>query len=371
MPTLDDVASKKLQELSVQGRKRTLRETARLSDAHIERGGKTLISFTCNDYLGLSHHPAVIKAAQEAAMRYGAGAGASRLITGNHPLYAALEQRLATWKGTEAALVFGSGYLANIGIIPALVGKDDLIIADKLVHACLIDGAKLSGAKLVRFKHNDVRDCARLLTSHHAHHRHVLIITDEVFSMDGDVAPLAELKALAQECDAWLMVDSAHALTPHPIKADIAMGTLSKALGSYGGYVTGSKVLIDYLISTARSLIFTTALPPATLAAADTALKIVMENKALTAQPLVKARLFTRTLGLPDAQSPIVPLIVGDEETTLAASQELEKVGFAVAAIRPPTVPEGTSRLRFTFCANHNDKDIARLAKFIAAKGWL
>lgn len=371
MPTLDDVASKKLQELTSQGRKRALRDTLRLPNAIIKREGKTLISFTCNDYLGLSHHPAVIKASEEVTKQYGAGAGASRLVTGNHPLYASLEQRIATWKGTEAALVFGSGYLANIGIIPALVGKDDLILADKLVHACLIDGARLSGAKLLRFKHNDVADCARLLASHHAHHRHVLIVTDEVFSMDGDIAPLTELKALAQEFDAWLMSDSAHALSPHQVKADIQMGTLSKTLGSYGGYVAGSKVLIDYITSTARSFIFTTGLPPATIAAADAALKIVMADKTLTLQPLAKARLFTHTLGLPDAESPIVPLILGDEEKAIAASLALEKAGFAVAAIRPPTVPEGTSRLRFTFSALHRDEDIKKLAACIKKLGLI
>lgn len=371
MPSLTDVASKKLQELAALGRTRSLRGAARLAGGYIERGGKRLLSFTCNDYLGLSQHAEVKRAAADAALNYGAGAGASRLVTGTHPLYAELEEKLARWKHAEAALVFGSGYLTNTGVIPALVGKDDLIIADKLVHACLIDGAKLSGANFLRFKHNDVEDCARLLAKERGAHRHALIITDEVFSMDGDLAPLVELKALAVKHDAWLMADGAHALAPSPASVDIYTGTLSKTLGAYGGYVAGSRALIDLLISTARSFIFSTGLPPATIAAANAALGILIRTPILAEVPLAKARLFTDALGLKQAQSPIVPLILKTEEKTLSASAALEEAGYAVAAIRPPTVPEGTCRLRFTFSAEHRDEDITNLAGYIKQQGWL
>lgn len=371
MPALSRVASEKLEELSRLGRQRSLRTAARAPGGSLARNGKTLISFTCNDYLGLSQHEEVKEAAARAVREYGAGAGASRLVTGNHPLYQELEEKLAAWKGTESALVFGSGYLANLGIIPALMGRDDLILADKLVHACLIDGAKLSGARFLRFRHNDVEDCARLLDAHHAQHRHVLIITDEVFSMDGDLAPLAELQALAQRYDAWLMADGAHALVPAPVKPDIYMGTLSKALGSYGGFAAGSRALTDLLTASARSFIFSTGLPPAAIAAASAALTIAMRDRPLLRRPLDKARRFTRLLGLPEAQSPIVPLILHSGEKTLAAAAALEAAGFAVAAIRPPTVPDGTSRLRFTFSAVHRDEEIDRLAHFVRSQEWL
>lgn len=371
MPTLSDVASKKLITLQQENRQRRLRDTVREAGSVIGREDKKLISFTCNDYLGLSQHAAVKHAASDAALRYGAGAGASRLVTGNHPLYRELESKLATWKRAEAALVFGSGYLANTGIIPALVGKDDLILADKLVHACLIDGARLSGATFQRFKHNDVEDCRKQLEKHRGQYRNTLIITDEIFSMDGDAAPLAELKDLAKQHDAWLMADGAHALAPSPVPLDIYVGTLSKTLGAYGGYVAGSRLLIEMLMSTARSFIFSTGLPPATVAAANAALGIVMDNPALAAAPLAKAQTFTNRLGLKPAISPIVPVILKSEEATLAASNLLETQGFAVAAIRPPTVPEGSSRLRFTFTSSHKDEDILRLTDYIKMQGWV
>lgn len=371
MPTLSDVASKKLTALQAENRQRKLRDTVRETGSIIGREDKKLISFTCNDYLGLSQHEAVKQAASGAALRYGAGAGASRLVTGNHPPYRELETKLAKWKHAEAALVFGSGYLANTGIIPALVGKDDLILADKLVHACLIDGAKLSGATFQRFRHNDVEDCRKQLEKHRANHRNALIITDEIFSMDGDAAPLAELKKAAEEHDTWLMADGAHALAPSPVPLDVYVGTLSKTLGAYGGYVAGSKLLIEMLTSTARSFIFSTGLPPATVAAADAALGIVMDNPKLAATPLAKARLFTGKLGIAEAISPIVPVILKSEEATLAASALLETQGYAVAAIRPPTVPEGSSRLRFTFTSEHKDADIIRLTDFIKTQDWI
>jgi len=361
MPALAEVASEKLQALASAGRARAL-VTSR-------RNG--LLSFNCNDYLGLSQHPKVKEAGAAAMKNYGAGAGASRLVSGNHPLYAELEEKLAVWKETEAALVFGSGYLANIGVIPALVGKGDVVLADRLVHASMLDGIRLSGAKLLRFAHNDADNCAHLLAGCRAEHRHALILTEEVFSMDGDLAPLAALRDIATAQDAWLMVDGAHSLAACRSPADIYVGTLSKALGAYGGFVCAQKDVIAWLLTAARSFLFSTGLPPATIASASAALTIMMEDAAFVSSPLIKARRFTAALGLPLAQSPIVPLVLGSESRAVAASRALEAEGYLVAAIRPPTVPEGTSRLRFTFSALHEDADIDQLAAFIQAQGWV
>ena len=361
MPALDVFAQEKIAALEAQHRLRTPATTARSAAAAVLRNGRRLVSFSCNDYLGLSQHSAVIEAAQQAIAQYGAGAGASRLVTGNHPLYDALEAALATYKHTEAACVFGSGYLANIGVIPAVAGRGDMIIADKLVHACILDGIKLSGAKLLRFAHNDAADCARLLTQHRHQFKHCLVVTETVFSMDGDVAPLAELRRLCDQHDAWLMTDDAHGIGTSDTSADIIMGTMSKALGAYGGYVCGSQALVRYLKTTARSLIFTTALPPPTVAAALKALEILRKNPALVQKPLAHARRFTQELGLPLAQSPIVPLILGSEEAALSAAQKLEQAGFLVSAIRPPTVPENSARLRFSFSAMHEKRDVSDL----------
>lgn len=370
MPALYDVAREKLNALTKRFRKRGLTASLRKDNAIVTRNGKNLISFSCNDYLGLSQHEKVKESAINAIRQYGCGAGASRLVTGNHPLYIELEEKLAKWKGTQSALVFGSGYLANSGIIPAIVGKDDLIIADKLVHACLIDGARLSGSKLLRFAHNDINDCERLLAANRTEYRNCLIITDEVFSMDGDTAPLAGLGAISRQHDAWLMADGAHSLIKPDAPVDIYVGTLSKALGSYGGYVCARKEIIEYIVTTARSFMFSTALPPAVIAASMAALDIIMENPDITQKPIDNAKAFTKYLGLPEATSPIVPLVIGDEEKAVAAASELAEAGFLVVAIRPPTVPEGTSRLRFAFSSLHKKQDIMEMAEFIMTKDW-
>lgn len=378
MQSLDAFAGEKLAALDAKSLRRRLKPTRRHDGAVVERDGKRLISFSCNDYLGLSHHHVVRAAAAEAALNYGAGAAASRLVTGDHPLLGDLEKRLARLKGTEAACVFGSGYLANTGTIPTLVGPGDVVFVDALAHACIWSGAQLSGARIVKFGHNDVEDLARLLKVERPLARHALVATDGVFSMDGDIAPLDRLSALCAEHDAWLLSDDAHgvgvlargrgsaALFPD---ADIPlqMGTLSKALGSYGGYVCGSQAVIDLLKTRARTLVYATGLPPASAAAALAALDIIAAEPELTERPLAKARLFTRHLGLPDAQSPIVPVIMGGAEAALAASAALEAQGFLVVAIRPPTVPEGTARLRLAFSAEHDDADVIRLADAVAA----
>ena len=359
---LDEILTQKLQILEAKQLKRTNLSNFRHDGIFVERNGKKLISFSCNDYLGLSQNKLVIEAGINALNKYGVGSGASRLVTGNCPLYEELEALLAQYYGMEDACVFGSGYLANIGTIPALVGKNDLIIADKLSHACIIDGAKLSGATLLRFAHNNYEHCRLLLENNRNEYQNCLIITESVFSMDGDTSPLEQLSGLATKYNSWFMTDNAHNLTKnHQPATNIYLGTLSKAIGSYGGFVCGSNSLIEYLKTSARSLIFSTGLPPVTLATAIKAIEIIKEQPELCQKPLENARIFTDILDLPTAESAIVPLIIGENAKTLAASQMLAEKGFLVAAIRPPTVPENTARLRFTFSALHSKQQIEKL----------
>jgi 8-amino-7-oxononanoate synthase len=377
MRSLDEFAATKLAELERGSLRRTLADTTRVSGIWTLRNGRRLLSFCCNDYLNLTHHPAVKDAASEALQIYGVGAGASRFVTGNHPLYAELEARLARWKETEAACVFGSGYLANLGIIPALVGEDDLVLIDELAHACLWGGARLSRANVVSFRHSDVGHLEALLKQQRRRHPRAVIATDGVFSMDGDIAPLPALAQLAQRHDAWLLCDDAHGLGVvgagrgasflGATKADIPlqMGTLSKALGAYGGYLCASTAVIDLMRNRARSLIYTTGLPPAMVAAAIAALNLIERDPVYAARPVEKAKAFARDVGLPEPASPIVPIVLGEAEAALAAARMLEEHGFLVIAIRPPTVPRGTARLRVTFTAQHPDAEIARLAELV------
>ncbi|WOJ88982.1 8-amino-7-oxononanoate synthase [Methylocapsa polymorpha] len=379
MRSLDDFASQKLAELDAAHLRRALVESVREDGLYITRDGRRLLSFSCNDYLNLTHHPALKAAAAQAIELYGVGAGASRLVTGNHPLLHELEARLARLKRAEAACVFGSGYLANAGIIPTLAGTQDLILIDELAHACLWAGAQLSPAQTLVFRHNDVTHAKDLLARDRAKFRRALLVTDGVFSMDGDLAPLRELGALCASYDAWLMSDDAHGLGvigdgrgsafAAGASADVPlqMGTLSKAIGGYGGYLCASRPVIDLIKTRARTLIYSTGLPPAMAAAAIAALDIIESDPALTRRPLEKARAFAARLGLAEAQSPIVPIIVGEPEAALEASRRLAEQGFLVAAIRPPTVPAGTARLRFAFTAAHPDEEIARLAEAVRA----
>ncbi len=374
MPALDEILTQKLRILEAKQQKRVTIASSRYDGVRISRNGKNFISFSCNDYLGLSQHPKVIAAAIDAVRKYGAGAGASRLVTGDCPLYGELEALLAQHHNTQAACVFGSGYLANIGTISALIGKNDLILADKLSHACIIDAGRVSGAAMLRFAHNNVAHLRMLLEANRSEYQNCLIVTETVFSMDGDVAPLVELSELAQEFDAWLMTDGAHYVaqaTSHKPLTTINMGTLSKAAGSYGGYVCGSNILVDYLKNAARSLVFSTGLPPASLAASIAALKIMQDEPERLNKPLENAKLFTQILGLPEAQSAIVPLILGENDKAVEASKLLAENGFLVAAIRPPTVPENTARLRFTFSALHERKHIEGLCAVIKQQGWV
>lgn len=380
MRSLDQFANEKLAGLEARAQRRVLAETASQGGARAKRGGRELISFSSNDYLALSQHPAIVEAAIVALKEHGLGAGASRLVTGNHPLYAGLEARLARWKGSAAAIVFGSGYLANMGIVPALAGEGDLILADELSHACLHSAARLSGAEVACFAHNDMAALERALKTRRGVTRHALIVTDGVFSMDGDLAPLPELARLATEHDAWLMVDDAHGLGTvgggrgsafafgEPVAVPLQMGTLSKAIGAYGGYLCASTPVVQLLHNRARSFVYSTGLPPSVIAGACAAVDFIAANPAYTGRPLAHARAFTRALDLPLAQSPIVPLILGSEQAALGASTTLEAEGFLVTAIRPPTVPQGTARLRFAFSAAHEESDVLALAEIIRTR---
>ncbi len=378
--SLDRFAQGKLKALEQRNLRRTLAETERVGPIEVLRNGKRLVSFSCNDYLNLSQHPEIKRAAVAAIEKYGVGAGASRLVTGNHPLFGELEARLARLKGAEAACVFGSGYLANTGIIPTLASADDMVAVDELSHACIYAGSTLSRGAVHVFRHNDVGHLRDILAAERAKHPRALIVTDGVFSMDGDLAPVAALAHLADDYDAWLMTDDAHGIgvvgggrgssfvDGGARRVPLQMGTLSKAIGGYGGYLCASRAVIDLIRTRARTFIYSTGLPPASAASAIAAIDLIERDPDYAALPVKKAKAFTRALGLPEAESPIVPIVLGGETRTLAASRLLEDEGFLVIAIRPPTVPDGTARLRVTFTAAHDDADVMRLAELIRDK---
>ncbi len=378
--SLEAYARARLERLDAALLRRVVTGTAPLPEggAWVERGGRRLLNFSGNDYLGLSRHPEVIAAAQEATARYGAGAGASRLVTGAYPLLRQLEDRIAAFKGTEDAIVFGAGYLANLSIVPALAGGGDLILIDALAHSCLHAGAKLSGAQTETFPHNDVAAAERFLAARRGDFRRALLLTDGVFSMDGDLAPLPALLALADRHDVWTLVDDAHGLgvvgadgrgAAHvfdpPACAPLQMGTLSKAVGAYGGYLAASAAVCDLVRNRAGAFIYTTAPAPAAAGAALKSLEIIGRDAELRARPLDLAARFCSSLNLPPPVSPIVPVILGEPDRALAASETLAEHGFLAAAIRPPTVPKGTARLRITFCAEHGEPQVDRLAETI------
>ena len=335
---------------------------------------KKLLSFCSNDYLGLANNRSVKKAAIRAVKKYGASSKSSRYITGNNEIYQDLEQKLAKFYDADDSIVFSSGYQSAIGTIPALAQKGDLIIADKLIHSCLIDGAKLSGAKLLRYSHNDITHLENLLKENKDKYDKTLIITEEIFSMDGDLAPLNEIQELAKENKALLLVDCAHSLyeagllrlgysaprNDHEGFEVIFLGTMSKSLGSFGGYVTGSSIIIDYLRNFAKSAIYTTALPPATLAASLESLNII-SKKNLARKTLDNARYLCELLKIPFKNSAIIIIEIGDVEKTLRIAKNLKEQGLIVSSIRPPTSP--TARLRITVNTKHKKKEIESLAR--------
>ncbi len=344
---------------------------------YITINGKRLLLLCSNDYLGLAGHPALRKAASAAMERYGFGSGASRLVTGTSALHRELEQKIARFKGAEAALAFNSGYAANTGIIPAIAGEGDVILSDGLNHASIIDGCRLSKAEVKVYRHRDVAHVEDLLKKTFFARR-TLVITDGVFSMDGDIAPLPELVFLAEKYGALLMVDDAHATgvlgdtgrgtTEHfglAGQVPVQMGTLGKALGSFGAFVTGGRTLIDYLVNRSRSFIFSTALPPMVCAASIAALDIVDREPERREKLRENGERFVQGLlslgvALADTGTPIVPLMIGDSEKALTISEKLLEYGIYAAAIRPPTVPEGAARIRTTVTATHTAEDIDR-----------
>jgi len=362
--------------------------TRRLTPIHsgvcpvVEMAGRQILLFASNDYLGLAMHPEVIQASVEATQRFGAGSGAARLVSGSLPPHQELETALAEFKGTEAALTYSSGYLANIGTIPALIGQGGLILADRLCHASLIDGCRLSAADFRIYRHSDMSHLKSLLSARRQARR-TLIVTDGLFSMDGDLAPLPELSRLAQAYEADLYIDDAHGtgvMGPHgrgtaehfDLEASIPfqMGTLGKAFGSSGAYLAGSSTLIQYLMNTSRSFIFTTAPPPGTAAAATTAIQIMQREPERRARLWAnRERLFTglTQLGfsLSPSVSPIIPILVGSAETALSFARYLFTEGVYAPAIRPPTVPDATSRIRITVTSEHTPGHIEQaLAAF-------
>ncbi len=367
-----------LKALKDAGLYRSLSLTQGPQGPKVKINGTDAILLCSNNYLGLANHPKIKQAAIKAVEKYGFGSGASRLVSGNMELHAELEQRLARFKGAEAALVFNSGYHANIGIISALVGRGDLIFSDKLNHASIIDGGILSRAKFIRYPHKGINALEGLLQKHSSLNTHhsKLIVTDGIFSMDGDIAPMKELLELADKYNCILMVDDAHAtgvlgkngrgtLEHFGIENPniIQMGTLGKALGCFGAYVAGSKKLVDYLINNARSFIYTTSLPPSVCAAGIAALDII-ENEPQLRLDLWDRVVYFRTelkqagLDTLNSETQIIPILIGEAEKAARISKDLLDKGIFLQAIRPPTVPEGTSRLRVTLMANHSWDDL-------------
>jgi 8-amino-7-oxononanoate synthase len=363
-----------LADLEARGLRRRLEPLEGAQGPVVRVGGRSLVNFCSNDYLGLTADPRVIAGAVAAAQAEGAGAGAARLVAGDLPSHGLLERRLAALKKTPAALLFSSGYHANAGVLAALADREDAIFSDRLNHASIIDGCRLSLARTTRYPHRDLDALARLIRESTA--RRKLVVTDSIFSMDGDAAPLAAIADLCERHDAMLYVDEAHAtgvLGPTGAgwaeaegvgeRVDVSMGTLSKALGSAGAFVAGSERLVEWLTSRARTFVFTTALPPAACGAALAALDVVAaepERRARLHGLMRRMKAGLAALGFDVSQvvAPIFPVVLGDEGRALQTAQRLRARGFFVRAIRPPTVPPGTSRLRVVVTAGHSEDQV-------------
>ncbi|MGC3959019.1 MAG: 8-amino-7-oxononanoate synthase [Verrucomicrobiota bacterium] len=389
MAAFDQELKTRLSAIREQGLLRELRRVDSPQGPRIEIGGRTLLNFSSNDYLGLANHPALKEATIQATEKFGAGAGASRLICGSLAPFHEMEESLAAFKGTEAALTFSTGYATAVGTITALLGKDDIIILDKLVHASIVDAAKLSGAKLRVFAHNDLHDLEEILQwsgKARSEKSQVLLVTESIFSMDGDAAPLREIVALKEQYGAWLMVDEAHATGLYgqnrrglaeelgvSNRIEIQMGTLGKALGASGGYICGSRALADFLINRARSFIFSTAPAPAAVGAAQAGIRLVQSDEgASRATQLWKhvtefqSAISHQPLAIPSA---ILPLIIGEESAAVSAATRLHEQGLFVPAIRYPTVARGAARLRVTLTAAHMQTDVVALMNALATLG--
>jgi 8-amino-7-oxononanoate synthase len=368
---------------AAQDRLRTLKNATLAPGGRIVRDGRTLINFAGNDYLGLSLHPALIAASRDFAERYGAGVAASRLVTGDHPAFSGLEAKIAAAKRQESALVLSGGYQTNVSVLAALadaevIGRPVAVLADRLAHHSLLQGAQLSGARLMRFRHNDCGHLEELLRARSAKGEFCVIVTESVFGMDGDLADLLQVSELSRQFDALLYVDEAHATGVFGATGfglcedfgdsiDVAMGTFGKALGGFGSYLGLPKILREFLVNRCGGLIYSTGLPPAVLGAMGAALDLVPTFSAERAALLAASEGLRRTLRAAGfdcgaSASQIVPVLIGAERETLELAQKLEGRGFLVAAIRPPTVPQGTSRLRISLSAAHRPDDVAALA---------
>lgn len=372
-----------LQQKKTDGLYRQRRTLGSAQGARVQMDGRELLNFCSNDYLGLANHPDAVAAFQAAAGKYGVGSGASHLVCGHSSEHHALEEELAEFTGRERVLLFSTGYMANTGIVQALLGRGDAVFEDRLNHASLIDGGLASGAQFQRYRHNDIAHLHECLENSGA--RKKLIVTDGVFSMDGDVAPLPDLARLAQQHDAWLMVDDAHGfgvlgsqgggVAEHfslgAAQLPVLMGTLGKSVGTFGAFVAGDATLIEYLINTARPYIFTTALPPAVAAASRASLTLLREagpRREKLTKLVAHFRREAAVLGLDvlPSTTPIQPVLLGSNARALAWSAALEAKGFLVGAIRPPTVAVGAARLRITFSAAHDLADVDGLLQALA-----
>lgn len=390
MRDLDSRLNTVLEDLASVGRRRGLRPVEPLLGGRVRVNGRELVNFSSNDYLGLSRHPALIERACEWAQRYGAGSGASRLVTGHLEALEGLEHKLAAAKGTESAIILASGWQCNASVLPALLdralwdGAEPQVFADRLNHASLHMGCQAAGVRQHRFRHNDMAHLRELLERNQAEPGPRFIVTESVFSMDGDAPDMAELSAIAQEWDAFLYMDEAHAtgvLGPKGFGlsaghlVDLSMGTFSKAMGGFGAYAAGSRALREYLVNRASGLIYATALPPAVLGAMDAAIDLVptlgpQRQRLQEMARHVRQRFHEAGLDTGESSTQIVPVILGDEQRTLAVARALEDEGLLAVAIRPPTVPPGASRIRVALSAAHSDADVERMIDTtIAAAG--
>lgn len=363
-----DFISEELNSLKDEGLFRKFRTIDEMRGARCEVNGNEVINFCSNDYLGLSKNLSVIDKTISVLKKFGVGSGASRLVSGNFRIHEELERKISHFEGMRAAIVFPSGYSANLGTIQALVGEGDAVILDRLDHASIIDGARLSGAKLLVYPHRDLDKLAKVLEKP-SNYKKKLIVTDHIFSMDGDIAPVKELETLAKKFDAMLMVDVAHSTGVIETRFNedtITLGTLSKAVGALGGFVAGSHELVDFLRNKARAFVYTTGLPPALAAAALASLEIIHSDSSFR-QALWKnityinknlSSLGFDTLG---SETQIIPIMVGDAKKAVEISEYLFENGILLSAIRPPTVPKGTSRLRLTVTAAHSQVDLDHL----------
>lgn len=379
MASLDEVLRGEIDRLDQAGLRRTMRRWRGAQGPWLELDGRQVLGFSSNNTLDLAGHPDLREAARSALEDSGVGAGSARLVCGNHEQHEALEHELARWHRREAALLFNSGFQANTGVVAALVGAEDAVISDELNHASLIDGCRSSRARVLVYRHGDAADAREKLAAVRGSVRRALVVTESLFSMDGDVAPLAELRRVADDLEAWLLVDEAHALgavgpegqgaaADAGVVPDILIGTLGKAFGSFGAYAAGSAALRDHLVHRARTFVFTTALPPSVVAASRAALHLIagpdgIERRAALARNVDR---LTAALGGP-SRSHIQPFILGDERTTMRAAAALLDQGLYVSGIRPPTVPRGTSRLRISLMSAHQDADIERLTTALRA----